>query len=149
MMLCFYYLAMTVVAGMVLALAAYVRSGGTLSSLGSSFRDEVVPFVIAGFPTFLVGFIGVGVIWGVIVLLWGLATGAGLCGILIIFGLCGIFGLNPGPGYVGAGAAEREQQDANASAFMLLPAVAWLIITGIIGAFVSFDGFVPWPFPKA
>jgi hypothetical protein len=127
----------------------YIKSGGTFQSLinhlnvsrNDRLRSAVDPLAFS----FLLGFMGCGIVWLAAVLLWGLDAGLTLTGIAVVFGVCGLFGLVPGPGYVGAGAAARTSDEAASSAAILAPMLAWLVITGILMQFSTFNGFAPWP----
>jgi hypothetical protein len=103
----------------------------------------------------LAGFLAVGVLWSVGFALWGGIGGliGSAAPVALLFSLVmdntRWVGHNA-PGFVEAARRNRELDQLNEDAskitvLLLLPTIAWIIISLVLLCFISFKGYCPWP----
>ncbi len=95
-------------------------------------------------PLMLAYWAGFTVLPGAVAILWGFLAAAGLSGIVFVACMSTTFLGGFGGQWVGPGALERKQADADAAAPLILPALLDTILFYALHCWWPFPGLFPW-----
>jgi len=122
-----------------------IRKRTSIESGGEGTAKEVKRFLGQFGPPVALSTLGFGMVWGIVVALWGLMAGLGFSVICTVGALSTLLLGGFGGQWVGPGAHEMKRRDEESAIRMLPGAIVWIVISGTLLAFFSFDGWLPWP----
>ncbi len=92
----------------------------------------------------VVSFFRIGVAWMVIVALWGLKAGPGFSIIAAGAGFSTLAFGGFGGQWVGPGASDLRRKERQTAPTLLVGGVVWAVLSGLLFALFTFEGWSPW-----
>ncbi len=134
-----------VVAAVLLPLLIVLIVVRAMHGAPSQDRRAISTWIREHLALMLVTLAGVGVLPGATALLWGFRPAFYLSGIFFVGSLSTVLFGGFGAGWVGPGAARREEQDRGAALIFVGPSLIYTILFFVLSHSFQFGGFFPWP----